>query len=252
MKVEVHILTWNEEALIKYAVRHYRTFADKIMVHDARSTDRTREFAQWGGAEVVDWDTGNQFDDEMAMKLKNDCWRGTDADWVICADADEFIYFPQGAEAALASYSRTGAAVIKPHGWEMISDTYPTTGGQIYDEVKFGARDDKWYAKPLLFNPRIVAESGFGIGAHESDPVLKNGMKLRVGANFPRAVPPCYLLHFHQIGPVERTAALYDERRQRLCATNVRNRWGNIDDTGIVHAKMKRDYIRARLEQVIA
>ena len=46
MKVEVHLITFNEEAFIAYALRHYRTYCARMVVHDAFSKDRTREIAR--------------------------------------------------------------------------------------------------------------------------------------------------------------------------------------------------------------
>ena len=249
-KVELHILTFNEEEILPYTLRHYRSFCSRMVCHDSFSTDQTRAIAAEYGAEVKDWDTGGCLNDEMAMGLKNECWKGTAADWVICVDADEIVYFPKGVEYTLAAYTR--AAVIKPHGFDMYAQAFPKTCGQIYDEVKRGAESNKWYAKPVLFNPRIVAQSGFGIGAHESHPVLKDGRTLYVGADWPKANPPTYLLHFHHgIGPPERVAARLDAKRKRLARVNEIQRWGNFKP-GAEHVREKLDYILLRLQQVIA
>lgn len=250
MICEAHILTWQEELMLPYTLRHYRTFCQRIVVHDSFSTDHTREIAKEAGAEVWDLDTGNQFNDEIHLRRKNTCWVGTSADWVVVGDCDELLYFPSGAELTLAAYEMQELAVIKPHGFEMTSEVFPTTTGQIYDEVKFGARDDKWYAKPIMFSARRVAESGFGVGGHDSHPVLKNGLRLHILSGDIPTFPPCYLLHFHQLGPVERIAKLYDERRQRLAEINVRHGWGNFEP-GLKHAQDKRNFIKAGLMQVI-
>src|SRR6185436_5072198 len=142
MKVEVHILTYNEEAILPYTLRHYNTFAQPVVVHDAFSTDRTREIAKEYGAVVLDWDCP-EINDLIAMNLKNSCWKGTGADFVICADADELMYFPRGTSWSLEMYKEVGVAIVKPHGFELCSATFPKTQGQIYEEVKMGAPDDK-------------------------------------------------------------------------------------------------------------
>lgn len=259
MKVEVHILAFNEEEILPYTIRHYRTFASRVIVHDAHSPDRTAEVSRAAGAEVESWGLGGVVSDTEYCALKNSCWKGTDADWVIVCDADEMIYFPSievlglGKSEAintLAVYSGMGAAVIKPHGFEMFSATYPTTAGQIYEEVNMGARDDQWYSKPLLFNPRLVAESGFGVGSHEARMVLKDGRALMVDRHWLKADPAAYLLHFHQIGPIERIGARYDAVCSRMSAENRARGWGNLKP-GVVHAQEKRDLIIPRLERVI-
>lgn len=249
MKVEVHLLVHDEEPMAEFAVRHYRTFAQTIVLHDggpsfSRRSDRVEVM-------VRRWDTNGKLNDDLAMKLKNECWAGTEADWVICADADELVYFPAGPEETLATYSRIGAAVIRPEGYEMFSEEWPAGPGQIYDYVKSGAPDDKWYAKPILFSPRMVKETGFGIGAHDAFPVLHNGRLLHCNGNWPHPNPRALLLHFHQVGPLERIAARYDATRQRLSRVNEIQRWGNFKP-GLEHAQEKRALILPRICQVVA
>ena len=251
MKVEVHVLAYEEERILPYTVRHYRTFAERVIVHDAHSPDATERVAIEAGAEVQKWGLGGEVNDIEYCALKNSCWLGTDADWVIVCDADELIYFSQDARETLATYSRIGAAVIKPHGFEMFSETYPSTEGQIYHEVRMGAPDDKWYSKPILWNAKLVAESGLGMGSHDSWPILHDGTPLHCGPNWKKPDPPCYLLHFHQIGPIERIGARYDAVKSRMSRANKQHGWGNMKP-GMVHAQEKRDLILPRLRQVVA
>lgn len=274
MKVELHLLSFNEEEIIVYALRHYATFCQKIVLHDALSTDRTRDIAKDYGCEIRDWiDPDGKFDDRTAQQIKNHAWRSgkgrpaepmiglggeggsdstpdSDADWVIVADADELIYFPsREPRIALASYLERGTAIVKPYGFELVSDKWPTTSGQIYDEVKMGARDDMWYAKPILFTPRLVRDIYFAPGAHQVNATLHDGTC--VPNPTVHSVPDCYLLHCKHLGPVERVARLYDEKRSRLSQHNVSHNQGNFRD-GIIHAQDKRNGILSRLERVIA
>lgn len=256
MKLEVHLLTNDADWILPWALRHYGSYDAKVIVHDGgpswSETGPTRELCRAHGAEWRKWDTGREFNDDLNRRLKNDCWKGTDADWVVVADCDEFIYFPMGWESTLSAYDKTGAAVIRPYGFEMFSEAMPTQGArQIYDEIKNGAEDDKWYAKPILFNPRLLIESGFGIGAHESRPVLRDGRALLVNKNWPKPKPLTLLLHFHQIGTLDQVGNRYDATRKRLAQINVANNWGNFKP-GREHAQEKRAYILPRLRQVVA
>jgi hypothetical protein len=249
MGFEIHILAKNEEVILPYTIRHYSTFCSRIILHDLGSTDGTIHIAKAAGIEVREWDSRGEFNDLLNKKIKDEAWRGTDAEWVAPVDADEFLYFPLGAGNTLSAYKGMNFPVIKAFGFEMISDSLPTGPGQIYDEIKSGARDDRWYGKPILIQSRIVATVDFGVGADQIKGTFKAGGEFGNPTHF--AVPPTYLLHFHQCGPIERTAALYDERRRILAPINVQNRWGNIDDSGIKHATDKRRYIMDRLERVI-
>jgi Glycosyl transferase family 2 len=247
---EVHLLSHDLEEILPWALRHYLKFAS-VVVHDGGPEGWSTITAERMGAKAVPWDTSGKLNDELAMNLKNECWKGTDADWVICADADELVYFPEGATVTLSAYSRMGAAVIKPEGYEMFSEIFPTGEGQIYDQIKEGSREDKWYAKPILFSPKKVKETGFGIGAHDAFPVLHNGMVIHTDKSWPNPNPRALLLHYHQIGPIERVASRYDDTRKRLARVNEMNRWGNFKP-GLAHAQEKRAYILPRLQQVVA
>lgn len=272
MKLEVHILVNDADWVTPWTLRHYCSFADKVWCHDGgpdwSERSVTQELCRCHGAEWRPWDTAGELNDDLAAKLKNSCWRGTDSDWVICADADELIYFPPSRVAPLSSnnapahknraqkvleeYDRLGAAVIKPHGYEMFSNFPPPMGehNQIWQAVPDGAPDDEWYSKPILFSPRLVSDSGFGIGAHESRPVLRDGRVLRVSRTFPKASAATYLLHYHQIGAAAEVAERYDATRRRLSQINFRSGWGNFAP-GKDHVAEKRAKILPNLRRVV-
>lgn len=258
MKLEVHILTHDDEQMLEWALRHWIKLGASVVVHDGGPTGKSGLICCgfYPCIEARPWDTAAELNDELARRLKNECWKGTDVDFVAVVDADELLHFPEGMEATLARYERTGAAVIRPSGFEMHAEFFPEAkelpASQITDLVKDGSPDDKWYAKPILFSPRRVAQSGFGIGAHESDPVLKDGRSFHVGPDWPKANPPTYLLHFKSIfGGLDRIAARYDATRERLALVNVRNGWGNMKP-GKVHAQEKRDLLLPGVRRVIA
>lgn len=263
MKLEVHLLTHDDEKMLEWALRYWTNFTRygaivKIVIHDGGPSGLSAILAEgkFPWVECRRWDTAGELNDELARRLKNECWKGTDADFVAVLDADELLHFPAGALDTLESYERTGAAVIRPSGFEMFSDHWEepvrNPDWQITELVKDGSPDDRWYGKPILFSPRRVAQSGFGIGAHESDPVLKDGRSFHVGPDWPKANPPTYLLHFKSIfGGLDRIAARYDATRERLALVNVRNGWGNFKP-GKVHAQEKRDLLLPGVRRVIA
>lgn len=247
-RVEIHIVAFNEELILPYTLRHYRTFASRIIVHDGGSTDKTVAIATEAGAEVRAWDTGGKINDVLLRELKETAWQGTNADWVGMVDADELIHFPGGAWEALAAYEKVKLAIVKPHGWEMESPELPTTDGQIYEEINHGARDDRWYAKPVFFSARRVARIKFSAGAHECVAELHGGLLMANPVRFsePRAV----LMHYHHIGSVERIGEKYDGNKKRFSDENKKNGWGWHGD-GRRHAQDKRNAILAKREKVI-
>lgn len=270
MIIEVHLLSHDGEAeggMLAWSLRHYLAVADRVVVHDGGPLGASTKWIETGKYHAPDspfiavecrpWDTGGQLNDTLAMNLKNTCWRGTDSDFAIVADMDELVWSPIGLRRRLAIARNSGAAVLRPNGFEMFSDEWHDANDylehvQITGLVRDGAPDDKWYAKPIVFRPAMVADSGFGLGAHESRPVLRDGRILVCDAEYPFA-GDLALLHYKSIfGGLERIAARYDATRKRLCAQNIRNNWGNVHDSGIVHAQKKRDLLLPGVRRVVA
>lgn len=167
--VHVHTVCWNEREIMPYFLRHYSTFADKIFVHDQGSDDGTKEIVKSCPKAVY-----------MPVKfkgiasMKSNAWfvsaykkysRGV-ADWVMCVDADEFLYCPNLLER-LQTAKDNGVKIMKTSGFEMGSICFPTTSGQIYDEVKTGVR--YWvYGKHVIFSPECDVTFSFGLHSTQS------------------------------------------------------------------------------------
>lgn len=254
MRLEVHILSWDGERMIEWALRHYKALGARVIVHDSGVFQKSSVLAHFHGQEARPWDTGNKLDDAKARTLKNTCWKGTLADWVACVDADELLWFPGGIQATLESYENRKAAIVRPEGFEMFAEEFPDPAedrdAQITDLVKWGAPADRWYGKPVLFSPRRLWETNFNVGAHDATPVASNGMRFKVDASWPHIEPKTYLLHYHHLGSKELVAQRYDETRERLSDDNVLHGWGNFEP-GLKHVQDKRAQIIPNLMRVI-
>ena len=246
-KIEVHLVCYNEELILPYALRHYKTFASRIIVHDGGSTDRSKQICEEFGVEVQHWETKGQINDELLRILKETCWLKTDAQWVIMADADELVYFPDGVVNTLTQHTKLRTPVVKCRGFEMESSTLPTTEGQIYEEINHGSPDDRWYGKPCLIQRKLVRSIHFTHGAHECDAELMNRTRFR-----PRTphMPPVFLLHYKHIGSIERIGERYDGNKSRFSEVNKKHGFGWQGD-GLVHAKQKRDFILKHRKKVV-
>ncbi len=247
MSIEVHIIAFNEERMMPYTLRHYTSFASRIVVHDGGSTDRTHAICAEYEAEVKNFPTDG-VNDKLFKELKETCWKGTAADWVICVDADELVYFPGGVFDTLSAYDKAGLPVATPRGYEMFSDNLPVSDRQIYDEVKMGAPDPEWYSKKVLFSPARLRSIEFSAGAHETWYIDHDGKKVSVSRT--PSEPAFLFLHFHHLGTLEEMAARYRRQQSRHSKTNIANKWGNFEDP-MKHAKDKRAKIVPRLTRVI-
>jgi glycosyltransferase involved in cell wall biosynthesis len=98
------------------------------------STDNSVNIINEYGANVIQFDTNGKFQESVLIHIRNNCWKNSDADWVIVCDADELIYH----EDIINYLSNTNATHITTEGYEMMTESLPTTEGQIYEEIKNG------------------------------------------------------------------------------------------------------------------
>ncbi len=236
--------------MLPYTLRFYRDFCSELHVHDLGSQDSTIEIARSFGAIVTQHDSGGEFRDMLNKTIRNTCWHGTDADWVIIVDCDELMYFGAGVRETLRCYDEQQVAVVKPIGYEMTCDEFPTGDGRITDYVKHGARDAAWYSKPAMFSPKRVGITDFGTGAHVVTATLHGGRKLTVDNSTPPNTPTTKLLHFHHLGSVESIGKKYEAVIARLSPENRRMRWG-VQSDPYGHARDKRRAIISKLERVL-
>lgn len=223
MIVHVYTICRNERTILPYFLRHYEAFADKIFCCDDRSDDGSRELL-YESAKTVVYDPDIQgIDDEYFRAVYQTHYRAHSrgvADWVLCVDADEFIYHPD-ILLVLASCQRAGYDLLYPEGWNMFAAEPPTGPGQITDLIRTGVRD-RWFDKPVIFRPYI--DIRFMLGRHGCHPmpgVRKNrqsGLKL---------------LHYRCLGK-DYCAARHQRNYARFATDALRERHGK-HVTGEVH-----------------
>ena len=157
MKVSVYTIVWNEETILPYFLRHYH-WADRIVIFDNQSTDRTPDIARADPRVTLHtYGTGNEQHNRVMREIKNTCWKGDDADWVIVVDADEF--FDPGDLLERHCGER---AVFRPAGLQMIGTWEPV------DKITRFVLAPK-YDKQCCFNPRIE-DINYNYGAHICHP----------------------------------------------------------------------------------
>ncbi len=164
MIVHVFSIVWNEEKLLPYFLRHYETFADKIFIVNDHSTDRTAEIATaHPKVTLLDFPYGNGLHQADFSQCFEDFYkrfsRGA-ADWVMCVDGDELIY-RRDMRGTLKAQREHGVRALKTTGYQMVSKDFPTTEGQIYDQIKTGVRS-RGYDKPVVFDPELDVKLGDG------------------------------------------------------------------------------------------
>lgn len=210
MTIEAYILTWNESDIIGLVIKHYLKFCSKIIILDNHSSDNTCQIAESMGCEVRKFGT-QFFDDAQNMKVKNNCWKGSDADWVIVCDADEVLMVASDDYEIKIPRTYT-CSIMRTYGWQIMSDSMPkddlleiTNGYHFLN-----------YSKSIIFSPKHIQEINYNPGAHKCNPI----------GNVVWSDETLYLLHYKHIGGLQRTIDRYKAYKKRLSSNNIRNGWG--------------------------
>lgn len=210
MKIEAFAICYNEEALLPYYLRHYSQFCDQITIFDNYSTDRSNEICQANTkVKLVKYDTGDQIRDDIYLQIKNNCWKNSDADWVIVGDIDELVYHFNIRDIL----EHTWATLVTPEMFNMYSDNFPTTPGQIYEEVQMGIPCG---AKTNLFKPKAITNINYDPGCHKAFP---EGMVVTDGD---LGIKTLHMRYLSKQWVISRN----EQSRKRLSDLNKKLGWG--------------------------
>lgn len=152
VKVDVFAICYNEEFLLPRFIEHYqKVFGAAITIFDNYSTDRSREIAAELGCNVRLYDSGNQVRDDIYLKIKNNCWKYSKADWVIVCDIDEFLE---------VDFDITPYTLIGTLGYDIVSADLHSRFG-VYN----------WMMnKYVMFRPNKMRNINYQPGCHKCSP----------------------------------------------------------------------------------
>ena len=205
MKVEAHIIAWNEAETIALTIRHYQSFCNDVTLYDNFSDDGTPEIAAKMGARVIKFGIPGVLDDREYTKLKNECWKGSKADWVIVVDCDEILINKFGhMRETLKDCLKNGSKILRPQGWQVINNDMPRYN---WTELTNGYKDDN-YSKLCCFSPAIE-----GINYVHGCHVAKTKDRVTQANDL-------FLMHYRNVGGPERLVARHALYRQRLSDWN--------------------------------
>jgi hypothetical protein len=187
LTIHVYTFNWNERPLVPFFLRHWTTLASKIVVLDHHSDDGSAEALAAAGCVVRPYGTPGRYVIGEQDAARQDCWHEARGEarregrasapptWVAVVDFDEFLWHPDGLGAFLQRATAEGHSVLRPAGFEMMSETFPVDDGRpLTAQVRRGFRHGQ-YCKPILFRPDQVAEMRFASGAHSASPVDADG-----------------------------------------------------------------------------
>lgn len=216
--VHLYTLCYNEQEILPFFLQHYLPWVEKIVVLDNNSTDKSRELlAAHQNVLVRTYDTGNEYREDIQMNLRNTMWhqsRGI-ADFVIVCDMDEFLYV-KDHPVFLGHLKKQGFSVVRPQGFDMVSDCFPTGGVPLTKQVKVGVPNDQ-FSKMVLFDPLKIDRINFFPGSHFALP--EGQVRIYMGD------PKVKLLHYRYLG-LEHILRKNNSRHVRRGQVSRKYGWG--------------------------
>lgn len=190
VNIHAHILSYNEEQMIRHTLNYYSEICSRIWLYDNGSTDNTVEIAKtYKKVIIVNFNTGDKFNDQAHREIKNTCWKESAADFVIVCDADEILY-SKYLNLTLMHLKQYGYTTPSIQGYNMYSETFPENySALITDQVKTGMIA-KNFNKQIIFDPKQLKEINYSDGAHNFYPIGK----------VKRNTEPLMLLHYKYLG----------------------------------------------------
>ena len=201
-------LCWNEAKMLPYFFRHYSGIVDKFFIFDNGSTDGSLELlAGDERVSAVHWDVQGDSFAEASCRLFNDFWKSSRGrtNWVIVTELDEHLYHPD-LRSYLQRCAECGITVVKPIGYEMIADDFPTEDKPLWQLVTRGVRFIP-LDKIAIFDPSAIQEMNYGTGRHDAAPTGRVIWEKR---------PQVRLLHYKRLG------AKYVSERNRVLSQGIR------------------------------
>ena len=207
---------WNEELILPFMLRHYEPWVDRFVIFDSDSTDGSVELLRrHPKVEVRRFVWG--FPDSLVLSLQQlteECWKESrgQADWVIVAETDEFLYHPD-MPGYLRRCRKKGVTCIPALGYEMVCEQFPRPDALLAQAVRRGV-PHYMMSKLRLFDPNQVEATHFGLGGHVAEPT---------GSIVYPKRDELLLLHYKSLGYdylLRRNAMMESTRRARDRANN--------------------------------
>lgn len=168
--ITIYFAAYNEEVRLQFMLDHYKSkFPNcNFVMNNNASTDNTVEIAKQNNCEIIQYDTGGEHNDDLLLKLKNNCWKGAKTDWVLVCDPDELLDIN---ENSLKLEESLGTTIVKSTAYQMIdiSDDFFIKKEFDISKLTYGARSLA-HDKSLLFNKKQIVDINYNHGCHVASP----------------------------------------------------------------------------------
>jgi hypothetical protein len=192
-KIDMYVLSWNEEKIIPYFLNHYENFVNNIYVYDNKSDDNSVKLLKsHPKVTVIPYNTNNEIRDDAYLQIKNHAWKNSisKADIVIVCDMDEFLY-SNDLKKSINNFYESDATVIKPTGYDMVVNDFQFNyGDKLTNLVKTGYKNNL-FDKLIMFKTKNITEINYNGGCHVAAP---RGDKIKLFEG------EFLLLHYKRLG----------------------------------------------------
>lgn len=158
-RVEIFVPAYNGMHILPMFLDHYQERFPKcrINIFNDNSTDETGDYCRSRGCQVIDYDS-EEPKSISVNNLRNNCWKDSEAEWIIVVDQDELINISLADLASIEDYD-----VIKFKGYNMVGTDSPDPRDFTYGQLH------PWYCKSLMFR-KSIGEINYTPGAHTVNP----------------------------------------------------------------------------------
>lgn len=187
--IHLFIIAWNEQDIIAHTIRHYAPHVNRITLFNNESTDNTVQAAyrEFPGIEIINFQTGNRFNDGKHLEIRNTCWQHTyqwgKNDWVIIIDADEWLVTKN--KKPLLEALNDSEILRKNHG--IIASGIQAVAERInYQDPLIPQMlffHDTDFCKAIAFRPWFYLKTNFTNGGHHFHPQLSEMAFNEVGVD---------------------------------------------------------------------
>lgn len=172
MKISILSKWFNEKDLAPFFFNHY-SWADEFLIYlDSGVNDGTdRLLMKQPKAKIIWGESTGKLDDYICVTALNEIARNSDADWLIYADADEFV-FPHDFSDPREYLSKADGNLIYSHMWNVFQhvDDKPLDKKQppLYQRRHGDPIIIPECVKPNILKPSLQIH--WGVGCHYFSP----------------------------------------------------------------------------------
>ena len=155
----IHCVVKNEERWIWYALQSILDIADKVLVYDTGSTDKTVEIIETIKSKKIIFEEKGEVDARGLTKLRKEQLAKTKTEWFLILDGDEI--WPEQTKKELvriikhADKSKWGIIV---RAWNFVGDIYHYHPESIHYHWPFAPKDYRGWANLRVLRKSVISD----------------------------------------------------------------------------------------------